>query len=520
MADPTHAPPPNLGIIAQTGFGDLPTGTQIGMILDTLRGGNSLFQFMANQDMARRTLDFHKSVLLGRPGQVTTPDDPGQDASSPGGAVAPQPAVSSPNGRLEGGLISGASPDIQNRALTAIMSGRGQQFIDQMTALPELQKGEIFGPNGQVTNASGVLQALQGRTLAEQMGKDYRMIGPDGAVRNMLGAPEAGAEIAGRNAGAVVSAQLPSELQKIRAQGDQSRATEGFKLSNTPTTIDVEDGNGGTTQATMSQAQAAKGFLGKRSFGPVDALMMPDLVKGVADRQEMARKASESLADIGELRHALDGLPTGPGTETFNDVAAAAQKVGLNINDWLPAEAATDPAKFQVALKNMSKLSGAMAASMQNGARFTNADLMLAARAIPNMMMSPDALKTVTDNIEQLQRLKIERANFDRRYLFNNKNTPSLAMEDQWQNHVQSLKDINSDIKQSYLGVTKNVQGKNGVEAQPSGAEASKINLPSPLPDGSTVANVLKDKRTGKTGFQWRKPNGSLYAGDEQGNPY
>ena len=525
MAETTANPPanPNLGLLANTGFGDLPTGAQIGMIVDTLKGGNSLWNFMAQSSMAQRQLDYQKNLLLGQPGQVQTPDDPGQDASAPGGAVAPHQFAAMPTGRLTGGLLSNADPMTQQRAMYGIMAGNGQNILNELTAGPKLNPGEIMTPQGAAL-APNYANVLRQKAMSEQMGKDYRGLDAQGNIVNLPGAVQAGAQVTGTNELAKANVTQPFELQKIQTQasatGNQNRLTEGYKLGNTPTQVDVAQPDGTVKSMTMSQADAAKGWQGKTSLGPIDAMMQPELIKGIAERQQSAQKASDALADIGEFRKALDGLPTGPGTELVNEAAAGLQKFGLNVNDLLPSTAAADPTKYQIAMKNINKLGMALAASNFPG-RITNADLKMATTASPNIMMSPDALKTVTDNIEQAQRLKIERGNFDRRYLFNHGNIPSLAMEDQWQNHVQSLKGINDNIKQSYMGLTQNVQGPNGqVTTQPTNAQADNINLPPSLPDGSTVANFTRNKKTGEVGYQWRKPNGQLYFGDAQGNPH
>ncbi len=308
--------------------------------------------------------------------------------------------------------------------------------------------------------------------------------------------------------------QLPAELAKIGATGAQARQTagytEGVKASLDPHSYQVPDGNGGyiTVNTTRSgyAGQVGEGMPGRREMGEVDKAMLPDLIKGFTLRQEAERGANEALAATGELRHALSGLPTGgAGTTLTNEAAATFQRLGWDLNAFLPPGYATDPTKYAIAAKNFNNLGMALARANFPGGRITNADLEMAIRATPNFWNNPEANKELLDNIEAINRLKVERGTFDRKWLMNNGNRPSLRMEDDWNNHVGKLKGVPDVIKQGFQGYTD-------AAGQPTGAKAPEIKLP------AGAVNFAKGPK-GELAYQWRNPDGGLYWGDAQGAP-
>jgi len=355
MAENQPAVPPsnaNLGLLANTGFGDLPTGAQIGMIIDTLRGGNSLWNFMAQSGMAQKQLDYQRGMLFGQPGQVTTPDDPG-DQSAPA-----QPATTVPTGQMVGGLLAHASPDMRSRAQAAIMNGNGANFINEMTALPKLGEGHMMTPQGIVV-APGYLNAVQGKSLAEQMGKDYRMIGPDGSVMNMPGAVQAGAQVAGGNAGAVANAQQPFELQKIGARGQEERRNIGaqgqeerqniqYRNMFEPMTAIV---NGVPTQvprAVLPQMAATGGL--QTDYTPEQKSIMEGTGKANA---EMLAQMPESFQALQSTKQRLDDMAaafkrfqSGPLAPSLGEANAVMDQLGF------PRLSKVDPDAVNIVFKN------------------------------------------------------------------------------------------------------------------------------------------------------------------------
>ncbi len=312
--------------------------------------------------------------------------------------------------------------------------------------------------------------------------------------------------------------ELPAELAKIGATGNQARQTagytEGVKAGLDPYTYQVPDGNGGyitinTTRAGYRDQLAGTGgnsVPGRAEMGEVDKAMLPDLMRGIATRQDAERGANEALAATGELRSALNGLPTGGvGTTLTNEAAATFSRLGLDLNQFLPPGYATDPTKYQIAAKNFNNLGMALARANFPGGRITNADLEMAIRATPNFWNNPEANKELLDNIEAINRLKVERGTFDRKWLMNNGNRPSLRMEDDWNKHVAGLRGVPDVIKQGFQGYTDTT-------GAPTNAKAPEIKLP------AGAVNFARGPK-GEVAYQFRNPDGALYWGDAQGAP-
>lgn len=253
-------------------------------------------------------------------------------------------------------------------------------------------------------------------------------------------------------------------------------------------------------------APRVPGIPGQVTLGPADQAMLPDLVKNLNERQLAAQGANDSLVSLGELRKALNGLPTGPGTENANVASAAFQRLGIDINSILPAGVATDPVKYAIALKNINQLGMGLARSNFPGGRITNADLTLALTATPNFFNSPGANKELLGNIEGIQRLKIERADYDRQWLTQHGGQPSLSMEDSWKQHVMGMKNVPDLLKQGFLSFSDQA-------ANPNAAKSPQIDLP----PGAVNSGIGSD---GQTYYTYKNPNGAgYYTGDKNGKP-
>jgi hypothetical protein len=427
---------------------------------------------------------------------------------APGAALLPAGGggqVAAPAQRTGGGVgpYGGTWRDLYEQGYKLLRAGIPQY----MTQGREMMKLAV---ENDPTVVAGVAQGKAGLVPDGRGGFTWQPggIGDPGYQRSM--------EFA--KAGGKSQGELPAELAKIGATGNQARQTAGYtenvKAGLDPYTYQVPDGNGGyitinTTRAGYQQSIGNGGtgsVPGKAEMGEVDKAMLPDLIKGVTSRQDAGRGANDALAATGELRAALNGLPTGGvGTSLTNEAAATFSRLGLDINAFLPPGYATDPTKYQIAAKNFNNLGMALARANFPGGRITNADLEMAIRATPNFWNNPEANKELLDNIEAINRLKVERATFDRRWLMNNGNRPSLRMEDDWNNHVAGLKGVPDVIKQGFQGYTD-------AAGSPTNAKAPEIKLP------SGAINFARGPK-GELAYQFRNPDGALYWGDAQGAP-
>lgn len=232
-----------------------------------------------------------------------------------------------------------------------------------------------------------------------------------------------------------------------------------------------------------------------------------DVAKFITDKQLAATGAQQSLKAVGDLRAALEGLPTGPGTESVNDAASFMQKFGVDINKFLPAGWQTDPTKSAVAMKNITQLATAYAKG-EFPTRITNNDMAIALQATPNFWNNPAANKQLLDNLEAVQRVKIEEARFYRQEAskFKPGTSPDWTILDKWDEHLHGLSGVPDTIKRSYMSFSE-------LNANPAMGGDKQMDLP---PNAVNYASGPH----GQSGFVFKRPGGEgFYVGDKDGNP-
>jgi hypothetical protein len=213
------------------------------------------------------------------------------------------------------------------------------------------------------------------------------------------------------------------------------------------------------------------------------------LAKWMSNVQQAGADAPLAIRQADELGGALQGMNTGPGTQTVAEAAAALKKsTGLDVNKYLPEGMQLDPVQAQIAAKNITELSMVAAKSNFPGGRITNADLEMAVRATPNLFNLPGANKVLLDNIKQVQRLKIEQAKFFRDYEKQNNGELNYGVLDAWTNYLQDNKNIPDNIKTAFQSVSAAAQagtsspmegtpvGTSRVAVDPSGAKVFEVN--------------------------------------------
>lgn len=327
--------------------------------------------------------------------------------------------------------------------------------------------------------------------------------GPNGVWRNPDGAVASAAEMARATATATAQGQLPSELTKIAATGNQQRQTETLKAAQTPTKITIPDpaNPGGYTEVNTNNLAASQGSRGVPVLTDMDKQLVPMLTTNVNDNAKAAGAARDSLTQLGELRKALVNLPTGPGSENINDAAAAMQKFGIDINQFLPQGWQSDPTKYAIAAKNFNNLGMALARSNFPGGRITNADLTLALKATPNFANNPQANQILLDNIEAVQRLKIDRSEFDADWLKGYNGVPRLQMEQDWADKVKGMKNVPDDIKSSFYSF-------GDLANNPQAPQTPTMQLPK-----DAVSSAV-NQQTGHAIYLYKGPGGYFW-GDE-----
>lgn len=327
------------------------------------------------------------------------------------------------------------------------------------------------------------------------------------------------AQLAGAAAGAIAQAQVGPHGQEavnraavIPAQMTVTGSDGNQYTVNTSALVASQGGPKVTTAAAVPGSPTSGAptvgpgaSLGKQVLTPTQSAIMPDLAKGYGTRQLAGQAATDTLAMLGELRTGLDKLPTGPGTGNINDAAAGLARIGLDINQVLPDSLKADPTKYAIAKKNVLQLGMALARQNFPGGRITNTDVTLALSATPNFQNNPAANKVLLDNIESIARLKIERSEFDNKWL-NSGKALSPQMETAWTQHVIGMKGIPDVIKQGYLSYSDQ-------DANPTAPTAPKLNLPLGAINFATGSD-------GNTYYQYKnKTGGGFYTGDANGNP-
>jgi hypothetical protein len=264
--------------------------------------------------------------------------------------------------------------------------------------------------------------------------------------------------------------------------GVQRLGTGGFMNTSSPALINL----------TQGQTPAYNEAVGK------------DIAKFIADKQAAIPGAQQSLKAVGELRQALDGLPTGPGTESINDASSFMQKFGIDLNKVLPAGWQTDPTKSAVALKNITQLAAAYAKG-EFPTRITNNDMAIALQATPNFWNNPAANKQLLDNLEAVQRVKLEEARFYRQAAgqFPAGTSPDWSIIDKWDTHLQNLQGVPDAIKRSWMSYSE-------LNANPNMGGDHQMALPQGAVNYASGPN-------GQKGFVYPKDGGGFYVGDETG---
>lgn len=229
--------------------------------------------------------------------------------------------------------------------------------------------------------------------------------------------------------------------------------------------------------------------------------------KFINDKQAGVGGAAQALTMIHELREAMQGLPSGPGTVSVNDASSFLSRFGVDINKVLPTGWQTDPTKEAIAQKNITQLAAAYAKS-EFPTRITNNDMQIAMQATPNLFNNERANNVLLDNLEAVQRLKLDEAKFYRNYAHEQPQgtAPDWTIIDAWHDHVKDLKGVPENIKQSYLGFNDLPAGTPGM---------GTTNGPSPTNIPAWATRSGKDS-AGKPVYE-RKPGEWVY-GD--GTPY
>jgi hypothetical protein len=317
------------------------------------------------------------------------------------------------------------------------------------------EKGWVYGQNGQMSRIPGFSQPM--------------LVGPGASVYDPFaaqggGQPQGAGTASGQGSPAGVMYMNPNSAALVNLnQGQEShyRQTTGTKLGDLMATVQSE----GTD-------------------------------------------AAAALRQLNEVRGALNNLPTGPGATTLNEASAALQRVGVDINRFLPEGLSTDPVKAQVATKNINELAMALAKSNFPGGRITNNDLDMAIRSTPNFFNVPGANKQLLDNIEAIQRLKVEKAQFFRAWARNHDGDLDYQAMDDWANHVQKVPNIPPLIKDGMMSFSDLLN-----RPSPLG-NAGQMNLP------PGAVNVGK-RADGTVIYLYPNKNGAqgYYTGDERGNP-
>ena len=235
------------------------------------------------------------------------------------------------------------------------------------------------------------------------------------------------------------------------------------------------------------------------------------VAKYINDKQATLPGVQQSLTNIAELRHALQGVPTGPGTVNVNDASNFLSRFGLDMNKVLPQGWQTDPTKVNIAQKNITQLAAAYAKG-EFPNRITNNDMQIAMQATPNLFNTEGANDHLLDNLESVQRLKLDEAKFYRQYAADVQKkgqVPDWTMIDAWNDHVKDMKGVPNTVKQAYLsysdlpGASAEVQGSTG---------GGSTNLPVRGAVRSAVG------QGGHTIYQVKGPEGYSWV-DENGKP-
>lgn len=265
----------------------------------------------------------------------------------------------------------------------------------------------------------------------------------------------------------------------------------------------VAGGEQPVADGTAAQSPNAPGVV-KQGMSPGEKKQQEVTAEGIAklvsDKQNAIPGVAQSLNSIHELRGAIKNLPTGPGTITVADAGSFLSRFGMDINKVLPNGWQTDPTKVNIAQKNITQLAAAYAKG-EFPNRITNNDMVIAMNATPNLWNNEKANDTLLDNLEAVQRIKLEEAQFYR----NSPDNKSFKVIDKWNDHLNDLSGVPDNVKQSYmsysdLGKTPALQGAAGGAATnlPEGAVRSAI---------GKSGTIFQHKT--QNGYEWRDKNGN-----------